>query len=256
MLKYDVEQQKRMTFYRMMIMVAVMIAGGRIASVISREGDTAFLSANDRSRWCAVASLVEDGTYAIDRQVSIEGAKGRHPWNTIDKVRHRGADGKLHYYSSKPPLLTTIFAGVYAFVQRASGMTMTDQPIYLPRIILAIVNLPMLIAFCWYTILVIERLGVGEWPRRVGCTVYMLWYDAFSVLDDAEQPLTSSDVDSDRHVFVSTHRVSSTRRIQRRSPLGLEVGLAWWRSCRRVRCGQRTACPFDARVLVGDARDA
>tara|TARA_R110002049_G_scaffold305056_1_gene500983 strand:- start:20323 stop:21945 length:1623 start_codon:yes stop_codon:yes gene_type:complete len=167
MLKYDVEQQRRMAFYRMLILIAVMIAAGRIASVLSREGDTAFQSANDRSRWCTIASLVEHGTYEIDQQIAIRGERNRQPWNTIDKVRHRGADGQLHYYSSKPPLYTTLLAGIYAVVERASGMTMTDQPIYVPRIMLALVNLPMYAVMCWFTILVIERLGVGEWPRRI-----------------------------------------------------------------------------------------
>ena len=167
MLKYDVEQQRRMTFYRMLILITLMIVAGRIASVLSREGDTAFLSANDRSRWCTVAALVEHGTYEIDEQISIQNASGRRPWNTIDRVRHRGADGQLHYYSSKPPLFPTLVAGVYFVVQRASGMTLTEQPIYLTRVVVALVNLPMFAAMCWFTMLLIERLGVGEWPRRV-----------------------------------------------------------------------------------------
>ena len=135
MLRYDVEQQRRITFYRMLILVAITVAAGRIASVTSKEGDTAFLSANDRSRWCTVAALVEDGTYEIDRLISIRNDKGRRPWYTIDMVRHRGADGEFHHYSSKPPLFPTLVAGVYAVVGKASGMTLTDQPIYLTRII-------------------------------------------------------------------------------------------------------------------------
>jgi len=168
MLRYDDAQQERITFYQMIILVTLMIAAGRIAAVISREGDTAFLSANDRSRWCTVASLVEEGTYAIDRQLAIRDAKGHRPWYTIDLVRHHGADGKLHYYSSKPPLYSTLVAGVYAVVHWTTGMRMTDQPIYVPRVILALVNLPLLGIFCWYTIAIIERMGVGDWPRRVG----------------------------------------------------------------------------------------
>ena len=70
------------------------------------------LGANDISRWCTVWSLLERGTYAIDDC----------PWQgkTQDKVRwtapfQKVAAGKTpvkHLYSSKPPLLATMIAGV------------------------------------------------------------------------------------------------------------------------------------------------
>ncbi|MEZ6066182.1 MAG: hypothetical protein R3B90_10850 [Planctomycetaceae bacterium] len=61
-----------------------------------------FASANDRSRWCTVAALVEEGTYAIDN------VSRRPGWDSIDKVRHNE-----HFFSSKPPLFSTLVAGVY-----------------------------------------------------------------------------------------------------------------------------------------------
>ena len=61
-----------------------------------------FLSANDRSRWATVRSLVELGTYEIDQIVAED------LWDTIDIVQHPGKDGELHLYSSKPPLLATL----------------------------------------------------------------------------------------------------------------------------------------------------
>ena len=64
-----------------------------------------FLSANDRSRWVTIRSLVEHGTYEIDAIV-IEPT-----WDTIDMVQHNGRDGELHLYSSKPPLLATLVGG-------------------------------------------------------------------------------------------------------------------------------------------------
>ena len=78
------------------------------------------LTANDISRYCTVWSLLERGTYAIDDC----------PWqkDTQDKVQKpdpfgrdlqtpeqwkRGNDEPpLHFYSSKPPLLATMMAGV------------------------------------------------------------------------------------------------------------------------------------------------
>ncbi|TWU21101.1 hypothetical protein Pla52o_41340 [Novipirellula galeiformis] len=160
------ERKKRRTAYLLLILIGLSIAAGRIATVTSREGDTAFLSANDRSRWCTVAALVEDGTYEIDRQIAIKGLKNRTPWNTIDKVRHRGSDGKLHYYSSKPPLFPTLVAGVYFVVHSVLHLSMSEHPIYATRIVLMLVNLPLLALFYVCTIGTIERVCGNAWARQ------------------------------------------------------------------------------------------
>lgn len=152
--------------YVILILVTLSIASGRIATVISREGDTAFLSANDRSRWCTIAALVENGTYEIDPFLQRRGAKqNRRPWYTIDLVRHVGSDGELHYYSSKPPLLPTIYAGVYWCVTRTMGMWLSDFPIYVGRIVLWLVNIPTLALFLIATIAAIDRVSTGAWAK-------------------------------------------------------------------------------------------
>lgn len=90
-------------------------------------------SANDRSRWCTVWSLVERGTYHIDE---IDRKRG---WTTIDKVLHDG-----HLYSSKPPLQSTVVAGVYWVLKQALGLNLLKQTADTTRLILLIVNwLPM-----------------------------------------------------------------------------------------------------------------
>lgn len=94
-------------------------------------------SANDRSRWETVWSLVERGTYQIDE---IDAQPG---WTTIDKVLHDG-----HLYSTKPPLLPTMTAGVYWGVKHTLGLDLRSQPDDTTRLILLFVNwLPMTIAF-------------------------------------------------------------------------------------------------------------
>ena len=133
--KHEKVRRARREYYVLIIGVTLCLIAGRICSITSNEGDPAFQSANDRSRWCTVAALVEDGTYQIDRLVNFTNEKKRRPWYTIDMVRHRGEDGKLHYYSSKPPLFPTMVAGVYWFVHQFDGLSMTEQPIYVPRLI-------------------------------------------------------------------------------------------------------------------------
>src|SRR3954470_18036753 len=80
------------------------------------------VGANDISRWCTVWSLLERGTYAIDDC----------PWQkqTQDKVRRADPfpvaatrQGPVeHFYSSKPPLLPTLIAGLLYPARVASGV--------------------------------------------------------------------------------------------------------------------------------------
>lgn len=78
------------------------------------------IGANDISRWCTVWSLLERGTYAIDEC----------PWQsqTQDKVRvpepfpSPGAEPRYRFYSSKPPLLPTLIAGLLYPFRVASGV--------------------------------------------------------------------------------------------------------------------------------------
>jgi hypothetical protein len=118
-----------------------------------------FLSANDRSRWMTVRSLVEHGTYEIDNIV------GQPTWDTIDMVQHRGRDGELHLYSSKPPLLATLIAGEYWLIHRLTGWTLGDHPYEIGRAMLVTVNvLPLAVMFvviAWMA----ERLGTTDFGR-------------------------------------------------------------------------------------------
>ncbi len=103
-------------------------------------------SANDRSRWCTVYSLVEENTYEIDK------IRQRSGWDTIDLVRHND-----HFYSTKPPLLPRLVAEIYRAVKAATGLNLTDNPEAVSRIILFIINIiPMGIAM-WLMIRLIRR---------------------------------------------------------------------------------------------------
>lgn len=163
----ELEETSIWSIYWLIIGAALALVAGRVVVVSSIEGDTAFLSANDRSRWCTIASLVEDGTYEIDRQVAIFNPIHRHrrPWNTIDKVQHIGRDGDWHQYSSKPPLYPTMIAGIYACLNGLTGLRMTDHPVYVPRIILAIVNIPMLAILFIATTSVTDRMTRSIWAK-------------------------------------------------------------------------------------------
>ncbi len=93
-------------------------------------------SANDRSRWCTVWSLVERNTYQIDE------IRQRPGWDSIDIVRHEG-----HFYSSKPALLPRIVAEMYRGLKAVTGWTLTGQTEQVTRTLLFLLNIvPMGIA--------------------------------------------------------------------------------------------------------------
>lgn len=96
-------------------------------------------SANDKSRWCTVWALVERGTYQIDEVIR------RPQWDTIDKVRLND-----HFYSTKPPLFSTLVAGLYWLEKQMLGWTLDDNLAATVRLLLVFVNLiPWGIALWW-----------------------------------------------------------------------------------------------------------
>ena len=124
------------TVPRLIVLVAV---GAIIAGVLS---GTPLQSANDRSRWATVWSLVHRRTWQIDE---ID----RDPrWSTIDKVRHRtNDDAPWHFYSSKPPLLSAIAAGIYGVQRRLLGVDIKRRALQVTRYTLLLLNaLPMALA--------------------------------------------------------------------------------------------------------------
>jgi hypothetical protein len=161
----DESKRLRLAVYTLLIATCLAITAGRIGAVAARDGRTPFLSANDRSRWCTVRSLVEYGSYEID---SVIGDRG---WNTIDKVQHLGKDGEPHFYSSKPPLLATLVAGPYWIVHRITGTTLREHPFYVGRALLWMVQLPLLAFYLICVVQLVERWGETDWGRIFVATV-------------------------------------------------------------------------------------
>jgi hypothetical protein len=149
--------------YLILIAIAVGNMTGRLLAVNSadRSGPLArpLLSANDRSRWLTVRSLVEAGTYAIEK------FEGEQNWDTIDMVQHRGTDGQLHLYSSKPPLLATLIAGEYWLIHRVTGWTLGDHPYEIDRFVLLTVNVLPLVLMYFLLAKLVERFGTTDWGR-------------------------------------------------------------------------------------------
>src|SRR5262249_30863697 len=79
--------------------------------------------------------------------------------------RHRGPDGHDHYYSSKPVLMPTLLAGLYAVVKFATGATLISHPFYVGNMITVLANIPaivgILVCVAWW----LEEYGRTSWGR-------------------------------------------------------------------------------------------
>ena len=121
-----------------------------------------FLSANDRSRWCTIRALVDDGTYAIDQIVTNPKEYSR--WQTIDMVKH-DRSGEPHLYSSKPTLLPTLLAGEYWILRACTGWTLAKQPFQVVRTMLLCTNLTGMALLFVLLAVVLEKIGLSDWGR-------------------------------------------------------------------------------------------
>lgn len=121
---------------RLIVLAAVCVIVGTILSGTPLE------SANDRSRWATVWSLIHRRTWQID-EIDQDPR-----WSTIDKVRHQiGENEPYHFYSSKPPLLSAIAAAVYGVEHRLTGVDIRRDPVAVTRYTLLVINgLPMVLA--------------------------------------------------------------------------------------------------------------
>ena len=140
-----------------MLLIVVVSSAMSFTQIVQ---STPLQSANDRSRWSTVWSLVERGTYQIDE---IDAAPG---WGTIDKVRHEG-----HFYSTKPPLQSTLVAGVYWCVKRLTGWNLTDHTAEVSHLILLLVNwLPRVLSLV-VTAMLVERYARHDFGKLFVLTV-------------------------------------------------------------------------------------
>lgn len=114
----------------------IILAGFAVHATMILEAKP-LASANDRSRWCTVWSLLERHTYRIDEIRQVAG------WDTIDLVYDDG-----HFYSTKPPILATWVAGVVWCVEQLTGWRLLKETQAVTSVTLLIANgVPLLISW-------------------------------------------------------------------------------------------------------------
>jgi hypothetical protein len=198
----------RRHLYALLIVAAAAMALGRILnaelvyepSLHRVEGDPAEVhlrrwpdkrpepmptfSSNDRSRWCTVRALVDEGTYVIGhRDPSKKTAKNKYGdhgivfedgWGTVDKVMKPGTD---EFYSSKPPLLSTLMAGEYWLLKKALGWSITERPFPVVRVIVLTFNWLPWVVYLVLLARLAERLGATDFGK-----LYIVAAGAFATL--------------------------------------------------------------------------
>jgi hypothetical protein len=168
--------------YLLLICLSTGAMLGRILAVDSvdkaNRPHRPFLSANDRSRWCTVRALVEDDMRVKDAPYAIDKVIQQLNWDTIDMVNHDG-----HLYSSKPPLLSTLMAGVYLPIYRITGATLGTHPYEIGRFMLILFNVVPLVIYFLLLARLIERFGATDWGRMfvMGAAAFGTFLTTFAV---------------------------------------------------------------------------
>lgn len=158
-------RRTRFAVYGLLIVLSVAGILSRIATVHSKSGRTPMLSANDRSRWAAVRAMGDQGVPHVDGVFFTAAGKRDPEWASIDAVKHRGPDGREHWYSSKPTLLTTLAVGPYWVLRQVTGITLTEKPFYVIRILLVVFNVLPLLAYFAGVVWLCERWAATDFAR-------------------------------------------------------------------------------------------
>ena len=181
----------------------------------TRPDSNAMFGSNDRARWATIRSLVHDGTYVVGKREpevvwksavamlaannGIEAATlaqagydtrtdvsnprvhngiifkdklKEHGWATIDRVMNPDT---LEFFSSKPPLLSTLLAGIYWVLFHLFGLSIIDNPATVVRAMLILVNALPFAGYLWLLTQFAERWGKSDWGR-----LYILAAGAFA----------------------------------------------------------------------------
>ena len=134
----------------------LVLSGGLMVGAILHQKEPIY-GANDASRWDTVYYLVEHGKYEFVRDHGAWWGNAKPqlprdipPFATIDMIRIVDAQGRDHYYSSKPPFLPTCLAGVVLLIEKATfgAADFRLHPWFITRTTLILVQvLPLLVAF-------------------------------------------------------------------------------------------------------------
>lgn len=232
-------------------------------------------SSNDRSRWATIRSLVDDGTFVVGtRPRSIIVATGvatlmpltpleaavqvqagyyvrttrdqgiifEPGWQSVDKVLH---PQKLEFYSSKPPLFSTLLAALYGLLKLLFGWTFQTHSESIVRTILILVNVIPFALYVHQIGRLTDDFSATEWGRY-----YVVAAAAFGTL------VTPFLVTLNNHtiatycvLFALVSVIEVWRRLQAGRSTGLQHAAAGFFAAFAV-CNEMPALAFAAAVFA------
>jgi hypothetical protein len=184
----------------------------------TRPAPLPMYGSNDRSRWAAVRALVDDGSFVIGKRdlktlyasavaplgllepvtaaalfdagyrariASDSGIIFEDGWQSVDKVLDPDT---MQYYSSKPPLLSVLIAGLYWLLKFLTGWSLSPyrspsgaiipgRPNEVIRTLLLITNGVPFAVYLWQLSRLVQKWGWTDWGR-----MYVLGAGAFATL--------------------------------------------------------------------------
>ncbi len=167
---------RRWPIYWLIIVSSTILVSSRIATlgiVTPRRVTSPLMSANDCSRWSTIRALGDHGSYSID-DVIKHNPSGIQ-WDTIDKVQHRNRNGVPRFYSSKPPLLPTVYSWLYLGVRSVTGWNLREHPLPVVRIMLLILH-----AIPWVVYLILLGKILDDFPIRDWSRYFILSVAGFA----------------------------------------------------------------------------
>lgn len=135
-----------------------------------RPAPTPMFGSNDRSRWATIRALVENGTYIIGKRDNHTAETGytdrglifEDGYQSIDRVMNP-ATGE--FFSSKPPLLTTLLAGEYWVLNRVFGFELVRDRWVVVCVVLLTVNVLPFVVYLVLLARLIEDYGETDFGK-------------------------------------------------------------------------------------------
>jgi hypothetical protein len=185
----DEHKPLRRSVYGLLIAIAFAMACARIASAQrvyepaqsankigvrsawppTRPRAMPTFSSNDRSRWATIYALVHDHSYVIGERDPNAALKDRDTgiifqdgWESVDRILDPTTQ---KFYSSKPPLLSTLIAGIYWLFHAFFGWSLLDNPATVVRTTLILVNALPFAVYLWVLTRIAERWGKTDWSK-------------------------------------------------------------------------------------------
>jgi len=143
----------------------------------TRPEPSPFYSSNDKSRWATIRNLVDRGTYVVGQRGNL--AATEPPFNdtgVIFEPEYQSLDKVMNpdtgeFYSSKPPLFSTVLAGEYWLLKQAFGWDMVRDRWPVTCTILVTVNVLPFAAYLWVLANLIDRFGRTDFGRLFAFTL-------------------------------------------------------------------------------------